>query len=144
MFDQRVLDPIDFKLLGDLHVQSNVGLGVGGLPGVWEASHEVGCCNCPPCLRNRLLPKSVHSSFGVLGVSDAVLVDLEDLDARDRWILESRIDCEGGAEVSPLLVELILAIILCSSRLHRFLRMVDITQESRSGGGREIFHELCI
>ena len=57
--DRRVLDPVGFKLLGEPHIQSVVGLGVGGLPGVWEASQEVGCRNLPPCLRNRLLPKSV-------------------------------------------------------------------------------------
>ena len=48
-------------------------------------------------------------------MSDAVPVELEDLDVRDGWILESRIDPEGGTEVAPLLVELLLASILCSS-----------------------------
>ena len=71
--------------------------------------------NRPPCLRTRLLPTSVHSALGVLGMSDAVPVELEDLDVRDGWILESRIDPEGGTEVAPLLVELLLASILCSS-----------------------------
>ena len=33
LFDRRFLDPIVFKLSGELHVQSDVGLGVGGLPG---------------------------------------------------------------------------------------------------------------
>ena len=70
-------------------------------------------------------------------------VDLEGLDARDRWILESRTDHEDGAEVAPLLVEILLMITLCSYRLHRFLRIVEITQESRYGGRREIFHKLC-
>ena len=70
--------------MGELHVQSVVGLGVGGIPGVWEASQEVGCRNRPPYLRNRLLPKLVHSVLGVLGVTDTVPVDLQDLDARDR------------------------------------------------------------
>ena len=64
--------------------------------GIWKASQEVGCRNWPPCLRKQLLPKSAHLAFVVLGVSDAVPVDLEDLDAKDRWILESRIDLEGG------------------------------------------------
>ena len=32
--DRRVLNPVGFKLPGELHVQSFVGLGVGGLPGV--------------------------------------------------------------------------------------------------------------
>ena len=81
--ERRFLYPVVFKMLGEPHVQSVVGLGVGGLPGVWEASQEVGRRNLPPCLRNRLLPKSFHSALGVLGMSDPVPVDLEDLDARD-------------------------------------------------------------
>ena len=32
--DRRVLDTIGFKLPGEPHVQSVVGLGVGGIPGV--------------------------------------------------------------------------------------------------------------
>ena len=81
--DRRVLNPVGFKLPGESYVQSLVGLGVGGLPGVWEASQEVGHHNHPPCLRNRLLPKSVHSALGVLGVSDPVPINLEELDVRD-------------------------------------------------------------
>ena len=100
--------------------------------------------NRPPCIRNRLLPKPVHSELGVLGVSDAVPVDLEDLDARNGWILESRIDLKGGAEVAPLLVELLLAIILCSPRSHGFLRSVEIREESRSSGRRENLHKLFV
>ena len=80
--DRRVLDPIGFKLPGEPHVQSVVGLGVYGLPRAWEASQEVGRRNRPPFLRNRLLPKSVHSSLIVMVVSDTVPVDLKDLDAR--------------------------------------------------------------
>ena len=120
----------------ELYVQYNVGLGVGGIPGVSEAILEVGCCNLPVCLRKRLLPKLVHLALGVLGVSNAVPVDLEDLHARDGWILESRIDLEGDAEVTPLLVELLLASILCSSRSYSFLCSMEITQKSRSGYGR--------
>ena len=82
--DRMVLDPVGFKLPGEPHVQSVVGLGVGGLPGVWEASQDMGRRNCPPCLRNRLLPKLVHSALGVLGVADMVTVDLKGFDARDR------------------------------------------------------------
>ena len=76
-------------------------------------------------------------------------IDFKDLDAKDGWILESRIDIEvgaevaGGTEVDPLLVEPLLARILCSSRLHGLLRSVEITQESRSGGRRESCHKLC-
>ena len=57
--------------------------------------------------------------------------------------MESRIDLEGGAEVASLLVEPLLARIMCSSRSHGYLRSVEITQESRSGGGREICYKLC-
>ena len=147
--DWKILDLVGFKLPGESHVQSAVGLGVGRLPGVWETIQEVGRCNQPPCLRKQLLTKSVHSELGVLGVSDAVTVDLKDLDSKDGWILESRIDIEvgaevaGGTEVDPLLVEPLLARILCISRLHGLLQSVDIMQESRSGGRREIFHKLC-
>ena len=76
-------------------------------------------------------------------MSDAVPVELEDLDTREKWILESRIDCEGGAEVASLTVDLLTASILCSSRSHGFLRIAEITQESRSVGGMEIFYKLC-
>ena len=142
LFDQRFLNPVGFKLLGEPQVQSGVGLGVGGLPGVWEVIQEVGHCNRPPCLRNRLLPKSVNLALGLLGVSDAVPVDLEELDVRDGWILESKVDREGAAEVTPLLVEILLGSILCSYRSYSFLRSVEITQEIRSGDGREIFHKF--
>ena len=67
-------------------------------------------------------------------MSDTVPVDLEDLDTRDVCILESMIDCEGGAEVAPLFVELLLASIWCSSCLYGFLLSVDITQEIICGG----------
>ena len=82
-FGQRVLNNVGFRLMGKTSVQSGVELGVGGLSCVGEAIQEVGRRNRPPCLRNRLLPKSVHSALGVLGVSDPVPINLEDLDARD-------------------------------------------------------------
>ena len=82
--DQMVLDPVGFKLPGEMHVQYAVGLGDCWLNGVWETSQEVGCRNRPPCLRNQLLPKLVHSALGVLGMFDPVPVYLQDLDARDR------------------------------------------------------------
>ena len=103
----------------------------------------MGSCNLPPCLRNRLLTKLVFSELGVLGVLYTVPVDLEELNAGYRWILESRIDKQGGEEVSPLLVEIMLKIILCSYHLHGFLCSADITQESISGDRREICHRLC-
>ena len=104
----------------------------------------MGCLNRLPCLRNGLLPKWVHSALGVMGMSNKVPVDLEDLDARYRWILEISIDIKVGAEVAPLLVKPLLASILCSSRSHGFLCSVDITKESRSDGRRESFHKICI
>ena len=73
--DRRVLDPVGFNLPGEPHVQYVLGLWVGGLPEVWEARQEVGCRNRLPCLRNRLLPKSVHSALGVLSVTDMVPVE---------------------------------------------------------------------
>ena len=64
----------------------------------------MGRCNRPPCLRNQLFPKLVHLAIRLMGVTDPVPVDLEDFDARDGWILEIRINRQGGTEVSPLLV----------------------------------------
>ena len=74
---------------------------------------------------------------------NSVAVDLEELDARDRCILESRIDRQGGAEVSPLPVQPLMSRILSSSGLLGLLRSVDITHESSSSVGREICHEPC-
>ena len=70
-------------------------------------------------------------------------VDLEELDARNVWILESRIDQQGGAEVGPLLGQPLLSHILVSVGLHGFLRSVEIKQESSSGGRRQICNKLC-
>ena len=61
-------------------------------------------------------------------------VDLEEFDERYGWILESRIEWQGGTEVSPLLVQPLLSLILSIDRLYGFLRSVDIMQESSSGG----------
>ena len=57
----------------------------------------------PPALKTDSFP-SQSTLLGILGMSDAVPVDLEYLDLRYGWILESRIDREGGVEVAPLLV----------------------------------------
>ena len=134
-FKWGVFDPIYFELPGKALVQSNVRLEIRGISRVGESNQEVSHCNHPPCLRKQLLPKSVHSALGVLGMTDLLTVDLEDLDGRDGWILESRIDQQGVAEVSPLLVDILMLHILSSSCPHGFLRSMDITQESRSGGG---------
>ena len=74
---------------------------------------------------------------------NAVVVNLEGIDARYGWILDSRIERQGGTEFVPLLVQTLLSHILISAGWHGFLHIVDITQESSSGGGREICHELC-
>ena len=82
-FYRRVLQAIGFKLAGDTSVQSGVGLGVGRLSWVREAIQEVGCRNCPPCLRNRLFPKSVHLALGVLGMSNPVSIYLQYFNSRE-------------------------------------------------------------
>ena len=56
----------------------------------------MGRCNRPLYLRNRLFTKLVHPALGVLDKPNAVAVDLEELDARNGWILESTIDQQGG------------------------------------------------
>ena len=76
-------------------------------------------------------------------MSDIVPVDLGNLNARDGWILEIRINLKGGIEVAPILVEPLMAIILCTSCLHGFLHSVEITQENRSESRRNIYHKLC-
>ena len=110
---------------------------------VGQTIQEVGCCNCPPCLRNRFFPKPVHPALGVIGVMDTVAVDLEQFNARDGWILEIRIDQQGGTGVDPLPLQLLLSCILSSAGSHSFLHSIEITQESSFGGRREICHELC-
>ena len=72
-------------------------LGVSRFFGVGQTIQEVGRCNCPPCLRNRLFPKLVHPALGVLGVPNSVALGLEELDVRDGFILEIRIERQGGA-----------------------------------------------
>ena len=67
-----------------------------GGSGIGQAIQEVGCCNHPLFLRNQLFPKSVHLALGVLGVTDPMVVDLDQFDVRDGWILDSRIDQQGG------------------------------------------------
>ena len=66
-----------------------------------------------------------------------------EIDVREGWILESRIDQQGGAEVGSLPVHSLLYFILNSASLHGFLRSFEIMQESSSVRGREIFHKPC-
>ena len=68
-FGQRVLNNVGFRLMGKTSVQSGVDLGVGGLSCVGEAIQEVGRRNRPPCLRNRIFPKSVHTLLRVVVMS---------------------------------------------------------------------------
>ena len=73
---------------------------------------------------------------------DPAPIDLEDFDAREGWILEIRIDKQGGAKVCPLLIHPLLFRILSSARSHGFLRSMEIMQESSSGGRGRIYHTL--
>ena len=82
-FDRRILQAIGFELLGETSVQSGVGLGIERISWVGEAIQEVGRRNCPPCLRNQLFPKSVHSALGVLGMLDPVSIYLQDFNSRE-------------------------------------------------------------
>ena len=52
---------------------------------------------------------------------DPVHVDLEEYDTRDGWILEIRIDQNGGKEVSTLPVQSLLSQFLSSACLYGFL-----------------------
>ena len=83
LFDQRFLQAVGFELTGEMSVQSGVGLGVGGLSWVREATQDVGCRNFPPCLRNQLFPKLVHSALVLLGMSDLVSIYLHDFNSRE-------------------------------------------------------------
>ena len=56
----------------------------------------MGRCNRPPCIRNQLFPKSVHSVLVLLGVSDPVPVDLDEFETREGWMLDIRIEQKGG------------------------------------------------
>ena len=90
--DGGIFEPVGLELPREALVETDVCLGVGRFSGVRQTIQEVGRCNCPSCLRNRLFPKLVHPALGVLGVPNLVAVDLEELDARYGCILESRID----------------------------------------------------
>ena len=74
---------------------------------------------------------------------NSVAIDLEELDARDEWILKSRIGRQGSTEVGPLPVQPLLSHILINAGSHSSLRIVEIMQEISSNGGREICHKLC-
>ena len=54
--DERVFEPIGLELLREALVEPSVCLGVGRFYGVGQTIQEVGCCNHPPCLRNRFFP----------------------------------------------------------------------------------------
>ena len=91
LFNRGIFDIIYFDLPGELLVQSDVSLGARGDSGVGESCQEVGHLNHPTCLIKKLLPKLVHLALVVLGVTELVPIDLDYLDARDGWILESRV-----------------------------------------------------
>ena len=142
-FDWRVLKAVSFKLPGETSFRSGVGLGIGRFSWVGEAIQEVGRRNLPPCLRNRLFPKSVHVLLEVVGMLDSVSTYLQDFKLREGCILESRADQQGGAEVGPLPVQSLLARILCISWTHGFLRSIEIMHESSCGVRRHSCHEMC-
>ena len=141
--DGGIFEPVGLELPCDALVEPGVCLRVGRFSGVGQTIQEVGHCNRPPCLRNQLCPKSVHPALGLLGMPNVVAVDLKELDTRDGWILESRIDQQGGIEVGPLPVQPLLSRILSSAGLQGLLCSIEIIQESSSGDEREICHELC-
>ena len=68
---------------------------------------------------------------------------MEKIDVRDGFILEIRIDQQGGTEVVPLSVQPLVYCILSGAGSRGFLRSVEIMQEISSGSGREICHEPC-
>ena len=98
----------------------------------------------PHAREKKIFLKSFHPVLGVPGMTDLVDVDLEESDARDGWILESRIEKQGGKEVSPLPIQPLLSRILSSALLYGFLRSMEITQEISSGSEGEIYHEPCV
>ena len=143
MSGRGIFEPKCLEFPCEALVKPSVCLVVSRFSGFRRTIQEVGCCNFPPCLRNRFFPRLVHPALEVLGVPNSVAVDLEELDVRGGWILESRIDQQGGTEVGPLSVQPLLSCILRGAGSHSFLRSVEITQESSSSGKREIFHKLC-
>ena len=93
------IDAVVFRLIGEAHVQSSVGLSVWGVSWVGEAIQELVCRNLLLCLGNQLFPKLVHIFLGIVSISYSVSVHLEDIDPREGIILESRVDQKGGVEV---------------------------------------------
>ena len=63
---------------------------------------------------------------------DLVPVDLEGFDARDGWLLESRIDRQGGIEIGSLLVQHLLSRIQSRACSCGFLHSAEIMQEISS------------
>ena len=61
--DGGFLDPVGLELPCEALVEPGVCLGVGRFSGVGQTIQEVGHCNHPPCLRNRLFPESVHPAL---------------------------------------------------------------------------------
>ena len=94
--DGGILESVGLELPREALVETGVCLRVGWFSGVGQTTQKVGRCNRPPFLRNQFFPKLVHPAFGIIVVLNAVAVDLEELDARHEWILESRIDQQGG------------------------------------------------
>ena len=139
---EGIFEPIGIEFPFEVLVEPGVYLGVGKFYGVGQTIQEVRRCNSPLCLRNQFFPKAVHPALEILVVPNLVAIYLEELDARDGCILESRIYQQGGAEFVPLMVNPLLSRIL-SSGLHGFLCIIVITQESSPGGMRDIYQNPC-
>ena len=79
-------------------------------------------------------------------LADPVPIDLEDFGERGRWIFESSIDQQGGAEVIPLFLKLLMSRILSSYHSYDSLCSVDIMQEisSITGGGLPQTEQLWV
>ena len=67
-------------------------------------------------------------------MTNLVAIDLEELDVRDGWILESRIYQLDGLEIRPLQIQPLMSHILNIACSHNFLCSVEIMQKSSSGG----------
>ena len=74
LLGRRVLDTVGYKLMGDMSIQTGVGLSVWSIYWVREVILKLGRRNCTPCLRNQLFTKLVQSLLGVVCGPDPVSV----------------------------------------------------------------------
>ena len=71
-----IFEPVGLELPRETLVKPGVCLRVDRFSGVGQTIQEVRRYNCPSCLKNRFFPKSFQPALGVLGVPNAVAVDL--------------------------------------------------------------------